>query len=303
MKNFFSKRSSSTASLRAKTRSQHSLTKQIGVTLLESLLALAIASSVIVLSLKVYYSVKKNADIQKVSANVDMLFVALSQYYRANCGTINYDSTGADVQHYYAGTGTVTNPGALYTTSTPSSTAVLLSSLISTGYFNSTNLTYTPLIAGYVLQFNPSSQTTSTFNTRVCTGTSPSSVTCTNQINDATTTPNTTDTSVLIWNAQVAVQLNVPASQMTAYKKTLGADCISSVNGAIVTPCNQSPTPGNYLVWSRLASDPSPKTMDSLWTYMPYVKQFNLQYTHDQFYELNNKQYNSSATFYYTCGG
>jgi Tfp pilus assembly protein PilE len=316
MKHFFSKRVISIAARNTKTRSEYSLSIQKGITLLESLLALAIASTIILLALRSYNTMQKNEGMQAVNANIDFLFVAMSQYYRANCGTTNYDSTGADVSAYYAGTGAVTNRGTLnplsFASSTPVSYAINLFSgsdnLVLDGYMNLKNLAYSSFVdssgganTGYFLQFNPSTITTEQFN--ACAGTTASSCMAPTSGATGTSAKTGTGTKVLIWNAQVAVKIAPSVSnslaKMIAYKNALGADCISSVNSGIVTPCNAGPTPGNYLVWSRLASDPSPKTMDSLWSYMPSVKQFNLQYTHDQFYEMNNP----TGTYYYLCGG
>jgi type II secretory pathway pseudopilin PulG len=316
MKDFFSKKLASIATCNTQARHQPSLSAQKGITLLESLLALAIASAIIILALKSYSSMQKNESMQAINANVDFLFISMSQYYRANCGTTNYDSTGADVKAYYSGTGATLHKGTLnpvsFASNTPVPYAINLFSgsdnLVSDGYLNLNNIAYASLVdnsgganTGYFLQFNPSTITTEQFN--ACAGSTSTS--CMAPTAGATGTSGTagTGTKVLIWNAQVAVAIAAPASNslntMIAYKNALGADCISSLSSGVVTPCNAAPTPGNYLVWSRLASDPSPKTMDSLWSYMPAVKQFNLQYTHDQFYELNNP----SGTYYYLCGG
>jgi prepilin-type N-terminal cleavage/methylation domain-containing protein len=67
---------------------------QKGVTLLETMLALAIGSLVLVLSLKMYRQYELDANLVQLQGNVDSLFQAMSLYYKANCFG-SYDSSGA----------------------------------------------------------------------------------------------------------------------------------------------------------------------------------------------------------------
>ena len=63
---------------------------QKGLTLLEALLTLAIASMLLVLSLRMYESYALDSYISELQYNVDSLFQAMSLYYKVNCaGTYN----------------------------------------------------------------------------------------------------------------------------------------------------------------------------------------------------------------------
>ena len=68
-------------------RKQHS-----GLTLLEVLLTMAVAGSILVMGFKQYQVFKLDSELRKVAYNLDSLFLAASYYYHANCGSQYYSS-------------------------------------------------------------------------------------------------------------------------------------------------------------------------------------------------------------------
>lgn len=264
---------------------------QKGVTLLEVILVLAIGGTILLLSLSTYQSMQSQKDIEAVQYNVDTLFTAMGNYYHANCGITTHGGTTA--------------AGPLVTTTTPQDISLLTltpylpSQWVATGStvaappFNALVNNTGTTSPGYVMQFNLTMESTSTN----CLAKD-----CTTQQNISIPSP----LSAITMRAQVAIFLKGTTAQVKALAAQLSADCISSWNGTNVDTCESNPTAGNYLVWERLPSLAAPVTTSSLWVSMPILKEFNLQYTHDQMNEITSKTYidNGSgiAQEYYTCG-
>jgi type II secretory pathway pseudopilin PulG len=265
-----------------------------GVTLLEVILVLAIGAGILFLSLSQYQVFRQDADAQQLKANVDILFQAMSQYYKANCyGTYNaYDpNTTAPYNALVPGTLNPMNatnplPGPYYID--------IQKDLIAGGYLPPNfTLPMTPLVntsgasaanpySGYVLQFNAS--VTMTRNP------GPGNV-----------------GSVLIWQPQVAVLLQ-NTTQASAYLNYLQGDCLSQLKGKIVTPCASSST-GTYVVWARLPSYAETRSNSTLWQSKAVSNQFQQLYnTYPTVYLLETvgtipKTATTTQIQYYLCGG
>lgn len=114
--------------------------QQAGVTILEVLLVLAIAATMIVLSIKQYQMMKFNTDVNQINYAVNIIADAASKFYYANCNkgqTLGYDIGDMHV------------PVDIQT------------QLVDAGYLRSGLITLNPLLEenednwkGYVLQFN-----------------------------------------------------------------------------------------------------------------------------------------------------
>jgi hypothetical protein len=280
---------------------------QKGITLIEAALALAIAASIIVLSLKFYKVWMEQVYIEDLRYNIDVLFNAMGNYYRANCGFQGLATSSPTA-------------GSLMTTTTPQIVSLSsLSTYLPSNWLNAqgiNNITAgnildntTGLGTAYILQYNLTSGSVTT---------NCSAADC------GTRTPMTIPSplTALVWRAQVAVKI-LNTANIRTYATLLGADCISSLNSSgtsnYVNTCEAAGSPPAtltasdvYLVWERMPSLASPDMSSSLWVSMPALKQFNLQYTHDQFFEYSNSTYinNSTGTGsvlgtnqeYYVCG-
>jgi hypothetical protein len=248
---------------------------QQGLSMLETMLALAIMMAALTLGLKQYRQFQRQQDLSKILYNVDVLFQGLGSFYQAYCGTATLAPT---VPSPYA----VTISGAA-------------PDLVNSKFISKWPLQSVAGVVGYVTQFNLSPA--STMNTRVCWNFGKTNTTL--HCEDPQPLQTGTNT-VYVWTAQVAVQLSASFDAAT-YRGLLGADCRSNLSGSTVTPCvvGSYGSSGQYLVWQRLPSLASPNMTSALWISTPRVKQFNLQYTHDQMYEMQK----GVTVQNYLCGG
>lgn len=254
------------------------------------MLVLAIASTFIMMSLRAYQSYKMDEDYRIADANLSMLFDSLGQYYRANCAL--------NGSLFPTGTPPVPDP----TLSFP-----ILPSALAPGFLNAWPLRLNPFVdttkinQAYVFQFNPLLKDASEVNVNYCTTLGDPS-TCT-----TTPMPANANIQILVWLPQIAMKIK-DVKNIQAIGRRLNADCVSDIapDGKTVLPC-PNPKGKTYLVWQRLPSFASPELNSSLSESMTLVKQFNLQYTHDQMYEFNlgNKATTTGtvAPKYYVCGG
>lgn len=251
--------------------------RQRGVSLLELMLALAVASLLIVLGLRMYQSFTVDQEAMQLQANVNTLFLAAGNYYRANC--IQYKDS----------TGTVTKAGALDPSVTTSDVAVPVSTLVSSGFLNQWSPPPNSLVdtsdptTEYIVQFNlisaPRNQCT------VGTG-----------INQCTQT-----VQVGTWNNR-QIQVSVHMKNASMYQSMLGADCTSTVSsGGKVSACSAD-APGNYLVWTRLSNFAAPEITTDFWPSSPSLEQFNQMYTTYPITTLTSG-YIDVNTQYFLCGG
>jgi len=263
-----------------------------GITLLEAMLALAIATAIILLGLKNYFQYKRDRDAFALKYNVDMLFQAMRNYYYANCAE---RSPQAPIL-------APPSPPALAPSSSPSNPFLInmasLGSYLDASWNPANSLIDSSFgSSGYALQFN--NQVISGARTEnFCyyfqsMGAQPS---CYNGVNPTS--------QIYLWVAQIVVQ--VSDTEMTlAFKGLADADCaLATYTAASIVDCSaQGVTSGSpaYLVWQRLPSFASPDMSSGLWGGTPTVKQFNLQYTNDSLGELVSATYAGSQ--YYLCGG
>jgi type II secretory pathway pseudopilin PulG len=283
--------------------------RQEGITLLEVILVLTIASALLVLSTRIYRLHQQQLQITRLQYNLDAMFNALSQYYYANCsnssaaGGLNpgggnlWSSTGSGVN--------LSQPQlmGLYTASYGLKDYLKLTNLANNdSIVDNSGDTNAVQYSGYVLQFNPKI-TTNAETIGACT-TTPG---CGTPVETA----HVTNTSTVLFSMQVAIKVFMPSSfssaqklaYVTAYQNALGADCSSVLVSGVVTPCASATasSTNNYLVFTRMPSFSSSTAASRLWQSLPYLKQFNVQFTHDQMYELT---YGSFGTpIYYVCGG
>jgi len=254
------------------------LTKQTGFTIIEILLVLVIASFFILLGLQQYQSFTRDKEIQQFRYNLDQIFQSAAYFYKLNC------STGKVLDKALS----------------PADPYVIVNSTLNQLVAQSLIAKWPPIFIpfidatiganGYIVQFHQ--LPASAMNVSGCNmGAAPPCVTTTSQSIQAG------QTTVYVWIAEIAVKIT-DTTKVQLYQTLLGADCTSAISGTGVAPCAAN-SPGNYLVWERLPSLVS--TLTPLWVSMPILQQFNLQYTHDQMYEMNNASY--AGTQYYLCGG
>lgn len=236
-------------------------TKQSGVTLLELLLVMLVAGSILVMGYRLYDTFQSDADVEIVKSNVDVIFQGMQSYYRKNCyGTTRSDQT--------------VDPGTLNPAYVPASPPQLpidiQTDLINTGYI-STNIVKTSIVNpvgagfdGYIAQFNKL-----TYDRQVCT--------------DGPTGAGPTDCTVNVgkvtsWQAQVSVRLD-KLTTAAQYLALLTGDCRSTLSGSTVLPCEVSGNTGGYIVFQRSVSSAVPKEGSTYWGTMPTVLQFKQMYT------------------------
>jgi hypothetical protein len=275
---------------------------QQGLTLLEIMLALVIATAVIITSMKQIQVYMLNNDIDVVKSNVDNLFAAAAQYYRANCATLNTSIampiTGSIPSLDTPATGFTSGQGFLQVP-----LCFLAGECSWYGSPNTLVNTSDPS-GGYAVQFNIS---TSGVPNTACGAKNCSSAWPGPVVNHSLP-------SMRITLLAIQVSVLLKSTKTASYVKgVLGADCLSteSVAGAhpIIAPCvATTPVGAMWLVFTRLPSYASPQTAAASWAMMPMLKEFNLQYTHDQMYELSNGVTEEAAgnttgtTTTYTCG-
>lgn len=224
---------------------------QQGVTLLEIILVLAIMMMILYLSIRQYQIYRRDADIQQLKYNVDVLFQAVSQYYRANCNKPPLNSYYQG-QSYSVSIQTLTDQGFL-TTTLPMSPFVA----------------YPPHGVGFIVQLN---------QYQLSVGMNPPLPVRLVNVSPSGTMP---AGYIVLWQAQVAVNLQTP-EMAAALQNPLGADCLSSMgpSGADVLPCAMGATgPKVFAVWNRLPSMASTTANSNFWYTNPTIRQFTQMYT------------------------
>jgi len=291
---------------------------QGGVTLLELMLVLSISGLVFVMGIKMYQAFQNTLQLQELSYNVDELFEAAGNYYRANCAAGGFSPNPPSfLSQFPVNTAQTSYPP---TASYPVS---IVANLLATGYLNSQNWPpANPVVdpsggeSGYLVQLNPIVSTVS-IPVNACVVLTPGTA-CLPITSGNLTSPNnayaavpgttipSTQAQVVSWVVQVAVKVQ-PQSKIAAYAAATGADCLSdSASPGTVDPCSLGNGSHRYLVWSRLPSAALKKT--TVFSYsMQLLKQYNLMYSHDQYYEMN-AGYSATtnpaqAPVYYLCGG
>jgi type II secretory pathway pseudopilin PulG len=251
------------------------------MTLIETMLALVIATLFFVMGLRLYQSFRLDQEARQLRANVEMLFGALNNYYRANCSM------------YRTSTSTVTRPASLDPTKQPAPAdqirLTVQTDLVAPGYLKPGLWPFPDNIFidkprmdnGFVVQFN-----------RVAD--QPRVIALSNNQNRAIGKIN-------LWQAQVALSFG-SNTRAQAFRGMLGADCVSVLNGDTVTPCSSSPNIGTFLVWDRLPTFVAPQSMSENWPMASVVTQFGQLYSSYPASVLSIDD-NIESGQYYLCGG
>src|SRR3990167_6219050 len=123
-----------------------------GVTLIEVMLVIAIATSLTLMVMKQYQMMKRDSDVQQVNYNVDQIMDAAARYYQANC-RVQVDATTGQV----VGTAGTLDPAHAPPPSNPF--IITVAALRAAGYLTAV-LPPNPIVNeagannGYMVQFN-----------------------------------------------------------------------------------------------------------------------------------------------------
>lgn len=290
---------------------------QQGVTLLEIMLVLSVSALLFISTIKMYEQFQTTLVLSQMQENVDQLFQATADYYHVFCNPVlaNQAAQAAQQNGYPMGV-----PFNVSSTPLPSGPIpVTISGLISTGYLSNWH-PYVPMVnpaggeAGYVVQMNPVTPPSS-IPVNVCPVFVPGkpcvAITAAPSSSKSFASPplaqiSSSQAEVRTWVIQIAVHV-ANKKKIGGYGAVLGASCISGLSGSTVDPCTAPNASGDWLVWTRTPSAISIKKGPLYSTFQPMLREFKLQYSHDQYYELNSGYSATSspplAPAYYFCGG
>jgi prepilin-type N-terminal cleavage/methylation domain-containing protein len=261
---------------------------QLGMTLLEVMLVIAIAASLLLVGMQTYFQFSLQGELTKVNFNVNVLFQAMRNYYYANCAANRDYATGNQIDN----TTGLMDP-SVNTLSGSNLVLDITNDLVNRGFLTNWHPGLSPIATNYVVQFNLYNYATfhpqNVRNVWFCyAGTCyASSTVATNNI--------------YLWSIQVAVK--VDSTKASQYKNMLGADCVSSLVGGIVSPCSGAHTAVDYVVFERLPSYASSRANSPLWLSDPMLKQFKQQYTNDDDYAVTTNAASFTGYQNYLCGG
>lgn len=244
--------------------------KHAGFTLIEMILALAIAVSIIVFGMRLYLQYRFDLSTQQLQYNVSAIFQAMSSYYQGVCnGQLKSVMTGSDVTTWKY---TYQN-SKIHSGNDESVLIDLKNDLIENNYLTS-NLYIIPFVYnhtkspedGYVIQFNRI-----TSDRYTCTSTNTDLSSCKEKVKIGRT---------VIWQLQVAVKLSDDAlNAASAYMGATNAKCLSSSTGDFVTPCpTEGIGEGNYLVFVQNSTSQVGPTSSGTWPTLSNVDQFTRMY-------------------------
>ena len=281
----------------------NSNSSQRGTTLLELMLAMALASLLLLMGIRFWTAVSFSQNVQTAADNVEGIFLGMRHYYQAFC------------RQQVDASGTLHGGGALDPVNldlTKTAYNIDVGTLLSDGFFDNFH-NVNPVVDtsqghnGFFAYFMrvPLSTTAGNYSTYSCTGVSSSSTTpgiptcATNStivLLDGTTpvsqnssnvgNTNTIATSSYQWVVQVVVALSstLSASDQTAFCFSINAPCLVSTAPTTTAPAacgtNTCTSTGPYLVFQRAVSALNITSSDS-WAAEAYIKSFNQQYTSD----------------------
>jgi hypothetical protein len=256
--------------------------------MLEVVLALAVAGAITIMGFRTYNYYSFDTHVRYLQQNVETLMNAAAMFYQANCASTLATTTSPYVLNI---TSQLVTPGYLSYPWGEDKIGPIVKTSDPTG--------------GFVVQYNLLPTTSAVMN-----------VDCSSGDCSSTTSPKIYPQALvstlqpLLWEIQVSVKVNtnISSAQMTYILGMTGASCLTnSGSGSTINNC-RSPgsAPYTWIAWTQLPSLASPHSLSPHWLRMPSVKQFNLQYTHDQMFELSNQTYidngNGHSQGYYTCG-
>jgi len=260
-----------------------------GVTLLEVMLVLAIAASILVLTFQFYNRYRVEQNFVLIQDNIDTLFQSLRRFYQSNCQQGVLSPLGAipvDVSIPF-----LINDATLFNEQ-------LITNGFLSGDWPRANIEVDDTFGykGYSVKLNPKLVESTDRANRAC------------YQFDKNNPPQCYDgiipnRKILFWQFEIAVKVtNVDYAQ--SYGPYIGANCIvEDVPANIPINCETDSSPdGQILVWQLMPSDPFLQPKSDNWILNPVVKNFNMLYTHDPMYEM----YDPSAPKelqYYLCGG
>lgn len=269
---------------------KNSFIQKKGITLLEMLLVLVIASSILMLAFRFYNRYQVEQQFVQIQTNIDTLFQALGNFYRSNCqkGLLSpIDKTPPlDISVPYP----ITDE------------TLFNNNLITTGFLSkswpamNTQVDETFGYKGYSVKLNPKFVESTEINNRVCYQFDKNNPpVCYEGVN-----PNR---KILFWQLEIAVKVNNSAYAQ-AYGPYIGASCIVEAlpTDVPVNCATDSDEEGQILVWQLMPSDPFMHPKSDSWILNPVEKDFNMLYTHDPMYEMYDP--NAPEQYqYYLCGG
>ena len=261
-----------------------------GVTLLEIMLVLVIASGIIMLGLKQYNSMRVYGNAAQVQGNVDNLFQAAAFYYHANCQrqidpvTMNQVNAAGTLDPDYI------DPVTTLPAPPSNPYPVPITTLLSAGYLPASPIANAMIndssANSYIIQFN---QETPAPDRILNTPTGPVKL-----------------GKIINYTIQIAVELKDP-KKANVYQKLLNAECLSRLIGTVVMPCSSAwwvPPVGGviYAVWERQPSFAVPNSQSDLWQTNMVNKEFNQFYTTKPVSYLGSLPAASYSQQNYLCG-
>lgn len=272
-----------------------------GMTLIEVILVLAIAASLILAGLRMYQSSKTDNDYLILRSNVDFLFQAMKGYYQQECDLYFSTTNGSS---FISKRGTLTFNPSGGTPATDFSAPIRFDVTTVNNYIDLPWPRFVSVVAldtpvnTYFAQFNYNVGTNK--NYYVCSSYATGTPQCSNP-------QPISGSNIVLWQSQIVVKMKDPTST-TYYLANTGADCaVNTYAPGDIIDCSQGLTLGQsaqYMVWQRMPSFASQDVRSSLWVSNPVTKEFKLQYTHDPMYEMYNPGGAPSDVYtYYYCGG
>lgn len=287
------------------------MSKSSGLTLVEMMLVLAIASVLITMAINQYRLSEKDSAFRKMQYTVDILFQGMSNYYIANCRNPidRSDPTGSTLV-MHAGS---LDPRDTTTTPQPNPFPIItgagaLNLLVSNGILGPKD--WPPLAnelidttagdKGYVTQFNltdlgAATRSPTAYYNNWMKSSDP-------QVSSQLAVSLSNVGRIYKWRSQVAVKINGTEEVAKVYANRLGANCTSKLENGVVTPCTPTST-GQYVVWERSPTYGSANTRSLLWLTTRRIKQSNQLYTNDDMYGASNANWVNSQGNVYLCGG
>lgn len=262
---------------------------QQGITLLEVILVLVVGAGILYLSVSQYQNFRRQTDLQQVQNTVDTLFAALYKYFQAHCA----DQSG--------GVG-----GSLGRFSVAQTLGINVNTLINEGFISASDIRLNPFVLtggvapyGYVVQFNQKQQS------------APSGYSFALPLRQQTLQPSVGGGQkpvgyMVVWQAQVAAQLNTANATADGLMLSLHADCLSSSSTSwgqnIVLSCDNA-AGNNFAVWQRSPSFGTESGASGMWGKRANTILFLQQYTTNPILNLTDpSQIGQVNNQYYVCG-